>query len=40
MKIKVEYIDTYAVKVMTFCRYHMADGTISYYAQTGKGMLK
>ena len=41
MKIKIEQIDTEVVsKTLTPCRYHMADGTIKYYYQTGKGGLK
>lgn len=39
MKIKVNYIPSYVSKVLTPCRYHMADGTIKYYYQTGKGGL-
>ena len=41
MKIEVKYIDTgVARKVLTPCRYRMADGTIRYYYQTGKGQLQ
>lgn len=41
MKIEVKHIETGVVSmVLTPCRYHMADGTINYYYQTGKGQLQ
>lgn len=41
MKIEVKQIETgVASMVLTPCRYHMTDGTINYYYQTGKGGLK
>jgi hypothetical protein len=40
MKIEINYIDTSVVKQLKPCRYHMADGTIKYYCQTGKGGLQ
>lgn len=34
MKIEIEQINTGVVsKILTPCRYHMADGTIKYYYQ-------
>lgn len=40
MKIKIDYIETYAVRELNCCRYHMADGTIKRYWQLGKGNLQ
>lgn len=40
MRIEIKYIDTATKKILHPCRYHMADGTIKYYYQTGKGGLK
>lgn len=41
MKIEVKQIETEVVsKTLTPCLYHMADGTIRYYYQIGKGQLQ
>lgn len=39
MKIKIDYTPSYISKTLVPCLYHMADGTVKYYYQTGKGGL-
>lgn len=40
MRIKINYVKSYASKILTPCIYHLADGTHYAYWQTGKGELQ